>query len=145
MAAGVGRKNVQAVIPQNYICELPPELTTQLFARVHPQDLLSCNRVCKHWYQAFQPASTWQHLLTRHFSSIKTPEKAEECQAVYKAEYRRRESNLNNGNFCLKPYVPVDGNKVSLEHLADIGTITWDSDIGKVKSRLQQASPESRC
>ncbi len=142
MAAGVSRKNAPALISQNYICALPTDVTTQFFIRVHPRDLLSCNRVCKHWYQIFQPASTWQHLLTRHFSSIKTPEKAEECQAAYKAEYLRRESNFKEGLFCLKPYVSIDGDEVSRKPDEDAHTIIWNSAIGKVKAVYKEQPPD---
>jgi WD40 repeat protein len=104
---------------------------------VHPRDILTCHRVCKQWHQVFQLDSTWQNLFANHFRSFENPNEARDCKAAYQSEFSRLDSNFKNGVFCLKPYIQVDGDAVSLALASGSSKISiWDSAIGRIKVRV---------
>lgn len=68
---------------------MPLEIVIEILKRMDPQDVISCNLLCKQLQQIFTNDTVWKELFNEHFAFYLSPKEDDTLQVVYENEYRR--------------------------------------------------------
>lgn len=86
-------------IQQSPLLQMPNETLTEIFKRMRPVDIGTCQMVCKRFYSLFSQNDVWKKLFENHFPNrIVIPNEINNFQKAYKD----RLYNLHKGCFSLQ-------------------------------------------